>query len=720
MGVRCWPAPFFALALALPLGAQSSAPATSASFTLEQVLSAPLPTDLIAAAQSSGRFAWVWQQEGRRSVWTTDLPAGSRDSLRARRVVEFARDDGQSVSGLTFSRGATALAFVRGDGRNARREYPNPSSDPKGAEQTVWVAVGNGAAKRIGVGDNPTLSPDGAQVVFQRDSTLFIAPTTGATPPRPLFVARGVSTDATWSPDGRRIAFTSQRGTHAFIGVYDVARDSIRWVSPSVDQDGSPRWSPDGRWLAFLRLPAGNDGGDFVSPAPGHGFGIWVADPSTGVARERWHSEDGLAGRLTIPTAGEFFLWSGERLVFFLERDGWQHLYSISGAGSDAAPVQLTTGACEVEQPAASSEGTAIYFTSNCGDIDRKHLWRVTASGGAPQQLTSGPGIEYAPAVSGRILLYLRGDARRPPTPTLMSLAEGDAGRELGLRGGPQLPPQFPLASLVEPQGVLFANAAGEEIHGQLFLPPTASESGTRAPAVIFTHGGPSRQMLLGWHASSYYFNAYAFNQYLASRGYVVLSVNYHGGVGYGRAFRESPRRARYGASEYDDVVAGAHFLATQPMVDSSRIGLWGGSYGGFLTALAMGRNPELFKAGVDVHGVHDWNAKWSSFAPSVVARGPEPDSVIALGRRSSPICCVANIRGPLLLVHGDDDRNVGFSETVTFVELLRKEHKPFELLVFPDEVHGFLRHASWHALYAAASDFFDRTLRGKATAARD
>jgi hypothetical protein len=612
MVARRWTARFaLALLAATRLGAQTPAPAAtaSASFTLDQVLSAPFPTEPSGAPQAAGRFAWVSNQEGRRSVWTAAVVGGGADS---RRVAEFSRDDGQAVGSLSLSRSGTTVAFVRGDDLNAQRQSPNPSSDPKAAEQAVWVSVGGQAPRRIGIGESPALSPDGAQVVFQRDSTLFIAPTSGATPPRPLFLARGVNTQPAWSPDGHLVAFTSQRGTHSFVGVYDVPRDSIRWMTPGVDRDGNPRWSPDGRQIAFLRTPAGAGGGDFVNPAPGLGFGIWIGDPHTGAGRERWHSEPTLAGRLAVPTAGEYFLWSGRRLLFFLERDGWQHLYSISAAGDEPAPVQLTTGACEAEQPSPSSDGESVFYSANCGDIDRKHLWRVTAAGGSPQQLTSGPGIEYAPTVSGHVLFFLRGDARHPPAPALISIAEGDVGRELPLRGGPQLPTSFPVESLVEPQGVLFATSGGDEIHGQLFLPP-AGRAGTPAAAVIFTHGGPSRQMLLGWHAASYYSNAYAFNQYLASRGYVVLSVNYHGGVGYGRGFREAPRRARYGASEYEDVVAAARFLTANPAVDSSRIGLWGGSYGGFLTALAMGRNPELFKAGVDVHGVHDWNARWSS-----------------------------------------------------------------------------------------------------------
>jgi dipeptidyl aminopeptidase/acylaminoacyl peptidase len=209
------------------------------------------------------------------------------------------------------------------------------------------------------------------------------------------------------------------------------------------------------------------------------------------------------------------------------------------------------------------------------------------------------------------------------------------------------------------------------------------------------------RQMLLGWHTRGYYTRAYAFNQYLASRGYAVLSVNYRGGVGYGRAFREAPGRGRQGASEYLDVVAGARYLQSLPNVDPDRIGLWGGSWGGYLTALGMAKNPEIFKSAVDIHGVHDFTRDVQD----------QPDSVMTRLRGSSAVCCVAAIRGPMLLIQGDDDRNVDFAETVNFAQMLRAANKPFELIVFPDEVHDFLRWSNWMKVFRASADFFDRTL---------
>jgi len=225
----------------------------------------------------------------------------------------------------------------------------------------------------------------------------------------------------------------------------------------------------------------------------------------------------------------------------------------------------------------------------------------------------------------------------------------------------------------------------------------------------MFFHGGPSRQMLLGWNYGGYYHNAYAFNQYLASRGFVVVSVNYRGGIGYGRAFRESPRRGRFGASEYQDVLAAAAYLRSRPDVDSTRIGLWGGSYGGYLTALGLARNSDLFAAGFDLHGVHDYAEE-----VGMTSQWGVSDSAIALARRSSPIADVERWRSPVLMVHGDDDRNVEFQQTTDLARRLELRGVELEELVFPDEVHSFLRHESWLRAYGAGAGFFVLKLRSR------
>jgi len=210
--------------------------------------------------------------------------------------------------------------------------------------------------------------------------------------------------------------------------------------------------------------------------------------------------------------------------------------------------------------------------------------------------------------------------------------------------------------------------------------------------------------MLLGFHYSGYYHRSYAMNQVLASRGYVVLSVNYRLGIGYGRAFRDVPDGGPRGCSEYRDLLAAAKLLRSHPRVDPDRMWLWGGSYGGLMTALGLARNSDLFRAGVDLHGVHDWN-QWQAW---VTGEANDHDRT---EWRSSPVADLDGWRSAVLLIHGDDDRNVPFSETKWLAERLRAQKVDVELLVFPDDVHGFLLHRNWVRAFEAAVDFFDRRL---------
>lgn len=258
------------------------------------------------------------------------------------------------------------------------------------------------------------------------------------------------------------------------------------------------------------------------------------------------------------------------------------------------------------------------------------------------------------------------------------------------------------------PQVVHFPAADGMMITGQLFVPRNASLA--KKPAVVFFHGGSRRQMMPAWHPMYYYHNAYAMNQHLASRGYIVLSVNYRSGTGYGMEFREALHYGRTGASEYQDVIGAGLYLKQRPDVDGARIGAWGGSYGGYLTALALARASDLFAAGVDLHGVHEWSLGIQPFVPDY---NPQTiDEATRLAWQSSPMSSVDGWRSPVLLIHGDDDRNVFFSQTVKLVEALRKRKVEFEQIVFPDEVHDFLLYRNWIRAYQASADFLDRKLK--------
>jgi dipeptidyl aminopeptidase/acylaminoacyl peptidase len=230
---------------------------------------------------------------------------------------------------------------------------------------------------------------------------------------------------------------------------------------------------------------------------------------------------------------------------------------------------------------------------------------------------------------------------------------------------------------------------------------------------VIYVHGGPPRQMLLGWHYSDYYANAYAMNQYLAQRGFVVLSVNYRLGIGYGYEFHQPADAGARGASEYLDVKAAAEYLQTLPQVDRARVGIYGGSYGGFLTAMALARNSDLFAAGVDIHGVHDWTMERARglLTRERYEEAPDRTRALEVAWRSSPVSSVAGWRSPVLIIHGDDDRNVRFAQSTDLVRRLVARGVPHETLLIVDDTHHWLRHANALAVDSATAAFLEKHL---------
>jgi dipeptidyl aminopeptidase/acylaminoacyl peptidase len=688
-----------ALLFAVCTGAQNQV-------TLEQLLSAPFPENL-TAAKKANRIAWSLDQQGTRNVWVAEGPA-----LEARRLTSYLQDDGQELSDLSLSEDGNTVVYVRGGGKNPAGQYPNPTSNPAGVEQTVWgVRWTGGEPKKIDVGHAPKISAKGI-VAYLRDGQIWIARQDGAEKPMQV-VVRGENRSLQWSPDGSQLAFSSVRGDHSFIGVYDFTAKMILFLSPSVDSDTDPVWSSDGKRIAFVRRPAeprDTPQGFFIEPDRPHPWAILVADVTTGHAREIWRSSASMQGsfpQMADDTGGGVLNWATDnRLVIASEEDGWLHLYGLPVDGG--SPQVLTPGNCEVEKWSFSPDRHTLIFNSNCGDIDRRHIWTADIAGARPAQRTHGNGVEWNPLIlsDGRTFVYFGSDATHPGR---LSRAELGVDRPPSMVAAETWPKDFPSEQLVVPRQVIFRAADGLDIHGQLFLPRDA-KPGDKRPALLFMHGGSMRQMLLGWHYMYYYSNAYAMNQYLASCGYAVLSVNYRSGIGYGRAFRVAPGRAGRGAPEYQDIVAAGKYLQSRSEVDPKRVGLWGGSYGGYLTALGLGRNSDIFAAGVDFHGVHDWPTdNWDG-------KNIPPD-LTKLAHESSPVAAVDTWKSPVLFVHGDDDRNVYFAQTVDLIARLRARGVTIEQLIFPDEIHDFLLHRTWLAGYHAASDFLDRQLNQRESA---
>jgi dipeptidyl aminopeptidase/acylaminoacyl peptidase len=692
--------PIFLLLVCLPAFAKQQ------SFTIEQVMSSPFPT-LLVAAKTAPRIAWVFDKKGTSNVWVAD---GS--GYVGRQITHYENDDGQHIVSLAIAPDGKTVVYARGSEINAANQSANPLSLTKNPTQQVWTLnVDQGETRLLGdMGcafegcERLQVSPEGRWVVWAGKNRLWLASLDGNTPPRQLTELRGDSSQVQWSPDAKRIAFRLDRKDHSFIVLYDLTSQAIKYIAPTVDRDMLPRWSPDSSRILFVRI-AGIRANEPAIPEPPEPWALWVADTVTGAARQLWKSSQDPRGSFPPLESNALFFAAGNRVVFLSERDGRSHLYSIPATGG--MPLLLTPGEFDVEGANPTRDRTAILYVSNQfsadpGDEDRRHIWRVSIDGGVPEAVTRGETVEWSPAETfDGTLIYFGSGPTSPAAPYRLTAG----GREMLTPSA--IPADFPSGALVVPQQVIFKSDDGYTIHGQLFLPP--NRSGQR-PALIFLHGGPPRQMLLGFHYIAYYHNTYAENEYLASRGYVVLSVNYRLGTMYGRDFREAPHAGWRGAAEYRDIVAGARYLQNLPYVDKHKIGLWGGSYGGYLTALGLARNSDIFSAGVDFHGVHDWrtfNRNDSSFASA-----PDFETAGKLAFDSSPNAAIETWKSPVLLIHGDDDRNVPFMQTTDLVQRLREHNVPFEELIFPDEIHDFLLWINWVRAFEATADFFDRKLR--------
>jgi dipeptidyl aminopeptidase/acylaminoacyl peptidase len=339
---------------------------------------------------------------------------------------------------------------------------------------------------------------------------------------------------------------------------------------------------------------------------------------------------------------------------------------------------------------ALSPVGKTFYYATNANDIEHRHVWAVPTAGGTPRQVSTGSGIEVfpAPLANGKQLAVVYYDYK---TPASIALVPTDGGAPKTVF--PKLGKEFPTAAHVMPEIVLTKAADGLEIHNQLFLPADL-KPGEKRPALVFVHGGPARQMMPGYHYMQFYHWAYAYNQWLATQGYIVLSINYRSGIGYGRSFRTAPNTQGRGNSEYQDVVAGAKYLQARADVDPTRVGIWGLSYGGLLTSEALARNSDIFIAGADLAGVHQYGGVLDT---------------ANLAFKSSAIGAIDGWKSPVYLVHGDDDRNVDFGQTVGLVQLLRARNIYYELTVIPDDQHESMIHQNWVDTFNGIGRFFKR-----------
>ncbi|MFI5311722.1 MAG: S9 family peptidase [Gemmatimonadales bacterium] len=661
-------------------------------------------------------------------------PAGGERAIWAARTIGGAAWRVAVGAGPELSPDGRFVLFTR-DGQIYRARVAQgapPTSMDTGAVPFIREWGNNG---------NPRWSPDGSKILFvsSRENHALIG-VYDVKSRKVDFVSPSVDCDGSpsWSPDGKRIAFIRRPGTpfglQAQTGAGGIGGPpGPAAAAPAGGGRGGAGACGGGGFAAGGgggggaargggggggrggRGGRGGGGGAGPDTTPsllrspglynatftgGYNLSFMVADVATLDAKELWHNQPRDTVFNNIPN----IRWAADNVIFTAQVPGdeFDRYFSVSIANPVPQPIKLTTTDGLIEDAtsvALSGDGRTLYYCTNAGDIERRHIWAVPTAGGTPpRQVSTGDGIETSPQPlqSGKRLAVLYFNAAQPASVGIVP-TEGGAPKVVF----PTLPKDFPVAAHVTPQIVLTKAADGLEIHNTLFLPKDM-KPGERRPAMVFVHGGPPRQMMPGYHYMQFYHWAYAVNQWLASQGYVVLSINYRSGIGYGRSFRNPPNTNSRGNSEYQDVVAGGKYLQSRADVDPARVGIWGLSYGGLLTSQALARNSDMFVAGADLAGVHLYG--------NVI-------SDTSLAYRSSAISAIDTWKSPVFLVHGDDDRNVDFAQTVGLVQLLRARNIYHELIVIPDDLHESMLHSRWIYTWNRMGDFLKRFVWDKQAA---
>jgi dipeptidyl aminopeptidase/acylaminoacyl peptidase len=666
----------------------------SAAVGIEEVMQAPYPSSLVASAKGNS-VAWVFDTKGCRNIWVAQ-------GAHARQITPYTLDDGFDIGDLAWSADESRVAYVRGG--SIEDDLPaNVNDSPEGpAPREVWViSTSSGVPHKVGAGHSPSFSPDGSRLVFADKGKIWSAPASAGadagSAAAALIVDQGRIASMTFSPDGKKLAFVSARKEHSLVGVFDFAARTITWLSPSLDHDTSPVFSAAGTEVAFIRIPSEKNP-EFVSHRAGQPWSIWVADAASGEGRRVWVADGGVGSAFQPTLAPKNLLWSSsDELVFPWEKTGWLQLYAVPARGG--ALRSVTHGQFEVVHMVLSPDRRRLVYSSN-EDIDRIHVWSVDLKDGQPTPVSKDHAIEDYPQISGDGTIFaLQSDATKPLQPVMLAAARWQLL-------APEAPAAFPSSKLVAPEAVTYTAKDGQAVHAQLFLPRDVAV-GKPHPAIMFFHGGPRRQMLLGFNPMGAYNWMYALNQRFVSEGYIVISVNYRGGIGYGLDYREAKNFGPDGGSEVNDILGTVSYLQGRKDVDARKVGIWGASYGGLMTALGLARASKDIAVGVDYAGVYNWDTMLASVGVPV-----EPGEATRRGLDSSPIATIDQWHSPVLVIQADDDRNVPLQQSLELIEDLRLHHVDHDEIMIPNEIHDLAHYSSWITLFKATDAYLGRYLQ--------
>jgi dipeptidyl aminopeptidase/acylaminoacyl peptidase len=428
---------------------------------------------------------------------------------------------------------------------------------------------------------------------------------------------------------------------------------------------------------------------------------------------EKFWSMTGDAGAGSQPSP------DGKWIAFLSDRDGWDHLYVMPAAGGDV--VQITKGRFEAWRPTWSPDSSRIAFDANAPDqYGTRHLYIATLNGHPSRvtitPITTGRGTNIAPAWSpdGTRLVYQHTDPQN--SADLWTIDAKPGARPVRLTDS--MPAAMDRSQFVEPEMVHYAGPDGQQVPAWLFVPKNLDRS-RKHPAIVWIHGDGVNQSYDGWHVQRNYAVYYSFHQYLLQQGYIVIAPDYRGSIGYGRAWREGVYMD-VGGNDAKDAWMAANYLKALPYVDGERLGVWGLSYGGFFTLIAVTDQPTLYRAAVNVAGVADYAMYYEDpyHGAWTTSRIGTPEQNPKVYAQASPLSRVDRLERPLLVLHGTSDVNVPYLHSVRLVDELLKKGKGhlMSFMTYPGEFHYFTREHVLQDAWHRVKDFFDAHLKSPST----
>ncbi|MGI8672285.1 MAG: prolyl oligopeptidase family serine peptidase, partial [Luteitalea sp.] len=521
-------------------------------------------------------------------------------------------------------------------------------------------------------------------------------------------------------PGRTKVGDTQQRRR---LAVLDLERRTTRWMAFGGEHENAERRTPNGErgaGSATARGPAASDlrwsmpelSDDgrvaVASVRSTDNKDQWLVrvDPATGAIVVLDHLHDDAWVREGLNQSGERIGWlpDGHRLWFLSERSGWMHLYVVD-ADTPSEPRALTTGTWEITDLTLSPDRRTVYLTSTEVHPGERQLYAMALDGGARTRLTSMPGANLgAVSPDGRTVAFVHSSGNRPPE----VYVQKTGATTLATRVTTSPAPEWSTYAWVDPQVVTFESRDGKTLYARLYTPEmVGAKRHPSRPGVVFVHGAGYLQNAHRYWSS--YYREYMFHHLLASRGYVVLDVDYRASTGYGRDWRTAIYR-HMGGKDLEDIVDGARHLARSQKVDAGRIGVYGGSYGGFITLMAMFTTPDVFAAGAALRPVTDWAHYNHSYTASIL-NVPQGDAEAY--RRSSPIYFADGLKGALLICHGLVDVNVHAQDSIRLSQkLIELGKENWELALYPVEDHAFEEAASWTDEYTRILKLFENTLK--------